>query len=59
MEHTKKKNRREIVSDCLMVGGGLAASVGVGLLNVAAGIIVGGVLAMIFGWLVAQGGDEE
>lgn len=59
MEHTKKKNRREIVSDCLMVSGGLAASVGVGLLNVAAGIIVGGVLAMIFGWLVAQGGDEE
>lgn len=59
MEHTKKKNRREVISDCLMVGGGVAVSVGVGLFHIAAGIIVGGALAMVFGWLVAQGGDGE
>ena len=53
-----KHNRLEIISDSLLVAGGVAVSVGVGLLHVAAGIIVGGVLAMAFGWLIGKGGDE-
>ena len=59
MEEKTKNNRREVISDCLMVGGGIAVSVGVSLFHVAAGIIVGGILAMVFGWLVARGGDAE
>lgn len=55
----KKSNKREIVSDCLMICGSVAVSVGVGLLHVVAGVIVGGVLAMTFGWLVGRGGDAE
>lgn len=54
----KKKNRREIISDCLLVAGGAAVSIGVGLFHIAAGIIVGGVLAMAFGWLVGRAGDD-
>ena len=57
MEAKKNDNGREILSDCLMVGGGIAVSVGVGLFHIAAGVIVGGILAMAFGWLVAQGGE--
>ena len=53
-----KHNRLEIISDSLLVAGGVAVSVGVGLLHVAAGIIVGGGLAMAFGWLIGKGGDE-
>lgn len=55
MEGNKK---REIISDTLLATGGVAVSVGVGMLHVAAGIIVAGVLAMVFGWLIAQGGDD-
>lgn len=54
MEEGKK---REILSDVLLVAGGTAVSIGVGLIHIAAGIIVAGVLAMAFGWLVARGGD--
>lgn len=53
----KKESRREIISDSLLVAGGITVSVGVGLLHTVAGIIVGGVLAMIFGWLIGRGGD--
>lgn len=53
-----KHNRREIISDSLLVAGGIAVSLGVGLLHIAAGIIVGGALAMAFGWLIGRGGDE-
>lgn len=59
MKHKSNKNWREIVSDTLLVGGGVAVSVGVGLLHVAAGIIAGGVLAIAYGWLIARGGDGE
>ncbi len=52
-------DRREIISDCLMVGGSIAISVGVGLLHIAAGIIVGGVLAIGYGWLIGRGGDAQ
>lgn len=55
----KKVNRREIISDCLLIGGGVAISVGVGLLHIAAGIIVGGVLAILYGWLIGRGGDDQ
>lgn len=50
--------KRERISDFLVVVGGIAVSVGVGLLHVACGIIVGGALAMIYGWLIGRGGDE-
>lgn len=54
-----KMDRREAVSDSLMVVGGIAVSVGLGMLHVAAGIIAGGILAMVFGWLIGRGGDAE
>lgn len=54
-----KYHRREIVSDILMIAGSIAVSVGVGLLHIAAGIIVGGALAMAFGWLIGRGGDDQ
>lgn len=49
---------REILSDCLLIAGGAAVSVGVSLLHIAAGLIAGGVLAIIYGWLIAQGGGK-
>ena len=52
-----KKNRREVISDILILTGGTAVSVGVGLLHIAAGVIVGGMLAMVFGWLIGRAGD--
>lgn len=55
----KKHNRREIISDCLLVAGCAAVSIGVGLLHIAAGIIAGGVMAIIYGWLIAKGGEAE
>lgn len=54
-----KKDRREAISDSLMVVGGVAVSVGLGMLHVAAGIIAGGILAMVFGWLIGRGGGAE
>lgn len=54
----KKNNRREVISDCLLVGGGIAVSVGVGLLHIAAGIIAGGAMAILYGWLIAKGGED-
>lgn len=59
MEEKDKSNRREVLSDRLLVGGGVAVSVGVGLLHIAAGIIVAGLLAMLFGYLISLGGEEE
>lgn len=56
---SNKSNRQERISDALMVTGGIFVSVGVGLLHIAAGIIVGGALAMVFGWLIGRGGDSE
>ena len=53
-----KNNKQEVISDALVIIGGIAVSVGVGLLHVAAGIIVGGALAMVFGWLIGRGGGE-
>ena len=53
-----KHNRRGIISDSLLAVGGIAVSVGVGLLHIAAGIIVGGALAIAYGWLIGIGGDE-
>ncbi|MGM9669728.1 MAG: hypothetical protein ACI3VZ_08250 [Faecousia sp.] len=49
-----KYSRREAVSDILLVAGGIAVSFGVSMLHVAAGIIVGGALAMAFGWLIGR-----
>ena len=55
----KKSNRREVLSDRLLVCGGIAVSVGVGLLHLAAGIITAGILTMLFGYLISLGGEEE
>lgn len=57
MKKEQTKNRRETISDVLLIGGGIAVSVGVGLLHIAAGIIVGGALAILYGWLIGRGGD--
>lgn len=60
MEKKAKHNRyREMISDFLLVGGGTAVSIGVGMICTAAGIIVGGILAMGYGWLIAVGGGAE
>ena len=53
----KKRKGREVISDVLLVAGGSAVSIGAGVINIAAGLIVAGVLAMVFGWLIALGGD--
>ena len=55
----KKRNGREIISDVLLISGGTAVSIGAGMVHLAAGLIVGGVLAMAFGWLIALGGDAK
>lgn len=54
----KKRKGREVISDVLLVAGGSAVSIGAGVIHIAAGLIVGGVLAMAFGWLIALGGDS-
>lgn len=53
----KKRKGREVISDVLLVAGGSAVSIGAGVIHIAAGLIVAGVLAMAFGWLIALGGD--
>ena len=53
----KTHDRRELISDGLLIAGGIAVSVGLGLLHIAAGIIAGGVLAILYGWLIGKGGD--
>jgi len=58
MAKLKKPISREFVSDVFLVGGGIAASVGVGLLHIAAGVITAGVLAMLFGYLITLGGED-
>lgn len=60
----KKKNLserriREVLSDSLLIAGGAAVSVGMGLLHIAAGVITGGIIAILFGWLIGQGGTEK
>lgn len=55
----KKVNRREVISDCLLIGGGITVSIGVGLLHIAVGVIVGGALAIVYGWLIGNGGDGQ
>lgn len=58
----EKKNetrRREKLSDGLLVGGAVAVSLGISLFHIAAGIIAGGILAIIYGWLIARGGDDK
>lgn len=59
MDDRNKKPRREIASDCLLIGGGVAVSIGIGLLHFAAGIISGGVIAIVYGLLIGIGGDAN
>lgn len=54
----KRGCRREFASDALLVIGGIAVSVGVGMLCVAAGVITAGVLSMVLGYLIAPGGGN-
>lgn len=58
MAKLKKPISREFVSDVFLVVGGIATSVGVGLLHIAAGVITAGVLAMLFGYLITLGGED-
>lgn len=51
--------RREKFSDCLLVGGAVVVSVGIGLFHIAAGIIAIGGFAILYGWLISQGGDQN
>ena len=55
---TDGTRRREKISDGCLVGGAIAVSVGIGLFHIAAGIIAGGILAILYGWLISQGGDQ-
>lgn len=55
----KKVNRREVISDCLLIGGGITVIVGAGLLHIAAGIVAGGLMAILYGWLIGNGGDDQ
>lgn len=43
------------VPDALMIGGATAVSCGLGLVYLPAGIVVGGVFALVAGWLLARG----
>lgn len=56
---SNKPRPREIVSDCLMTVGAIAVSIGIGLIHIASGIIAGGVLAVLYGWLIAKGCDAS
>lgn len=53
----KKRRWREAISDLLLVSGGAAVSIGIGLIYPAAGLIACGVLAITYGWLIGRGGD--
>ena len=55
---TDETRRREKISDWCLVGGAIAVSIGIGLFHVAAGIVAGGILAILYGWLISQGGDQ-
>lgn len=59
MKEKNKCDQREVISDCLLISGGVTVSIGFGVLHIAAGIIVAGALTILFGYLVARGGDGE
>lgn len=50
---------REILSDCMMVGGGVLLIIGAGISSFAAGLIVTGVVSILYGIFIAVGGDKE
>lgn len=58
MDKKNKPDRREILSDCLMVAGAVLLCVGIGLIDREAGIIAAGVISIIYGGLIARGGSE-
>lgn len=47
---------RSILPDVLMIAGAGAVSVGAGMVYPPAGWVVGGLLALAGGWLMARGG---
>ena len=49
---------RELLSDVLAVGGAMTVAVGIGMIYLPAGVIAGGLGAVLFGWLIARGGGE-
>lgn len=51
----RKRLSRENASDILIVAGGIAVSIGVGMIYLAAGVIVGGALAIAEGWILMRG----
>lgn len=58
MKNEKNPGRRERISDGLMASGGLLLSVGAGMIDPAAGVIVAGIVSIAYGILIARGGTE-
>lgn len=58
MEQNRKPDKRERISDGLMASGGLLLSVGAGMIDPAAGVIVAGIVSIAYGILIARGGSE-
>lgn len=54
-----RPSRREVISDCMMIGGGALLSIGAGMVNEAAGVIVAGLIAIVYGVFIAAGGRDE
>lgn len=55
----KRNDKRNIISDCLMVSGGVLLSIGAGMICAAAGVIVAGVITIVYGICIGRGGEQE
>lgn len=58
MEQNRKPDKRERISDALMIAGGLLLSVGAGMIEPAGGLIVAGIVSMTYGAMIGQGGNK-
>lgn len=58
MEQNRKPDKRERISDALMITGGLLLSVGAGMIEPAGGLIVAGIVSITYGALIGQGGNK-
>lgn len=58
MEKNKKPSLREVLSDVLMVAGGVLLCVGIGMVCFEAGVCAAGVVFIVYGGLIAGGGNE-
>lgn len=58
MKNERNPDNRERISDGLMIVGGLLLSAGAGMVEPAAGVIVAGIVSIVYGIFVASGGRE-